>query len=33
LKELAKIESKLIIFGSVSDEEQLDKQIILAQYR
>jgi len=32
LKELAKIEANLITFGSVSDEEQLDKQIILSQY-
>jgi hypothetical protein len=32
LKELAKIESNLITFGSLSDEEQLDKQLILSQY-
>ena len=32
LKELAKIESNFITFGSLSDEEQLDKQIILQQY-
>ena len=32
LKELAKIESNLITFGSLSSEEQLDKQIILSQY-
>ena len=32
LKELAKIEANFITFGSLSDEEQLDKQIILAQY-
>ena len=32
LKELAKIESNFITFGSLSNEEQLDKQIILAQY-
>ena len=32
LKELAKIESNFITFGSLSAEEQLDKQIILAQY-
>jgi len=32
LKELAKIESNFITFGSLSDEEQLDKQIILSQY-
>ena len=32
LKELARIEKKMITFGYLSDEEQLDKQIILAQY-
>jgi len=32
LKELAKIESNFITFGSLSSEEQLDKQIILQQY-
>lgn len=32
LKELAKIEANFITFGSISDEEQLDKQIILSQY-
>ncbi len=32
LKELAKIESNFITFGSLSSEEQLDKQIILSQY-
>lgn len=32
LKELAKIESNFITFGSLSSEEQLDKQIILLQY-
>jgi hypothetical protein len=32
LKELAKIESNFITFGSLSNEEQLDKQIILSQY-
>jgi len=32
LKELAKIEANFITFGSLSDEEQLDKQIILQQY-
>jgi len=32
LKELAKIESNFITFGSLSAEEQLDKQIILSQY-
>ena len=32
LKELAKIEANFITFGSLSSEEQLDKQIILAQY-
>jgi len=32
LKELAKIEANFITFGSLSNEEQLDKQIILSQY-
>jgi len=32
LKELAKIEANFITFGSLSDEQQLDKQIILSQY-
>ena len=32
LKELAKIEANFITFGSLSAEEQLDKQIILSQY-
>jgi hypothetical protein len=32
LKELAKIESNFITFGSLSSEEQLDKQLILSQY-
>ena len=32
LKQLAKIEANFITFGSLSEEEQLDKQIILAQY-
>lgn len=32
LKELARIESNFITFGSLSSEEQLDKQIILSQY-
>jgi hypothetical protein len=32
LNELAKIERNFIIFGKLSDEERLDKQIILAQY-
>ena len=32
LNELAKIERNFIIFGKLSDEEILDKQIILAQY-
>ena len=32
LKELAKIEANFITFGSISEEEQLDKQIILSQY-
>jgi len=32
LKELAKIEANFITFGSLSLEEQLDKQIILQQY-
>jgi hypothetical protein len=32
LKELAKIEANFITFGSLSEEEQLDKQIILSQY-
>ena len=32
LKELAKIEANFITFGSLSSEEQLDKQIILQQY-
>jgi hypothetical protein len=32
LKELAKIESNFITFGSLSNEEQLDKQLILSQY-
>ena len=32
LKKLARIEANLITFGSLSDEEQIDKEIILAQY-
>jgi len=32
LKQLAKIESNLITFGSLSNEDQLDKEIILEQY-
>jgi len=32
LKELAKIEANFITFGSLSDEQQLDKQLILSQY-
>ena len=32
LKELARIEANFITFGSLSAEDQLDKQIILAQY-
>jgi len=32
LKELARIESNFITFGSLSSEEQLDKQLILSQY-
>ena len=32
LKQLAKIESNLITFGSLSNEEQIDKEIILSQY-
>ena len=32
LKELARIEANFITFGSLSEEDQLDKQIILAQY-
>jgi hypothetical protein len=32
LKELAKIEANFITFGSLSSEEQLDKQLILSQY-
>jgi hypothetical protein len=32
LKQLAKIESNFITFGSLSNEEQLDKEIILSQY-
>ena len=32
LNKLADIDKKLTIFGSLSEEEQLDKQIILSQY-
>ena len=32
LKQLAKIEANLITFGSISNEEQSDKEWILAQY-
>ena len=32
LKQLAKIESNLITFGALSNEEQLEKEIILSQY-
>jgi hypothetical protein len=32
LKELARINRSFIIFGKISEDEQLDKQIILAQY-
>ena len=32
LKQLAKIEANFITFGSLSNEEQLDKEIILSQY-
>ena len=32
LKKLAKIEANLITFGSLSNEEQSDKEWILAQY-
>ncbi len=32
LNKLAKIEANFITFGSLSEEEQLDKQIILSQY-
>jgi hypothetical protein len=32
LKQLAKIESNLITFGSISSDEQLEKEIILAYY-
>ena len=32
LNKLADIDKKLTIFGSLSEEQQLDKQIILSQY-
>ena len=32
LKQLAKIESNFITFGSISSDEQLEKEIILAYY-
>jgi len=32
LKELAKIESNFITFGSISNQDQLDKETILEQY-
>ena len=32
LKQLAKIESNLITFGSISSDEQLEKEIILGYY-
>lgn len=32
LKQLAKIESNLITFGSLSNQDQLDKEIILEKY-
>ena len=32
LKQLARIEANLITFGSLSSEEQIDKEIILSQY-
>jgi hypothetical protein len=32
LKQLAKIESNLITFGSLSIQEKLDKEIILEKY-
>lgn len=32
LKKLAKIEANFITFGSLSNEEQIDKEIILSQY-
>lgn len=32
LNKLADIDKRLTIFGSLSEEEQLDKQIILSQY-
>lgn len=32
LKQLARIEANFITFGSLSNEEQLDKEIILSQY-
>ena len=32
LKQLAKIEANFITFGSLSNEEQSDKEFILAQY-
>ena len=32
LKELAKIESNLITFGSLSNEDQWNKEIILEKY-
>jgi hypothetical protein len=32
LKKLAKIEANFITFGSLSNEEQSDKEFILAQY-
>jgi hypothetical protein len=32
LKQLAKIESNLITFGSLSNQDQLEKEIILEKY-
>ena len=32
LKQLAKIESNFITFGSLSNQDQLDKEIILEKY-
>ena len=32
LKQLARIEANLITFGSLSSDEQLEKEIILAYY-
>ena len=32
LKQLARIEANLITFGALSNEEQIDKEIILSQY-